>query len=153
MTLTGVILFAISFTFPFLAIKAEGAFEETTLISGVQTLYLQGWPALAALVGFTTVLVPLLQLGSLLYVLLSLKWARRPRLLASVFRFAQILHPWQMMEVFMIGILVAMVKLTKMASIVPGVAVFSFAALILVLTAVGTTLEPRMVWERLERTG
>jgi paraquat-inducible protein A len=150
LTLTGAILFLISFSFPFLAIKAEGLMEETTLLSGVNTLYLQGWPALAALVGFTTVMVPIFQLASLLYVLVPLKLGRRPRFLASVFRLARTLHPWQMLEVFLIGILVAMVKLTKMATIVPGVAVFAFAALILVLAAIGTTLEPQLIWERLE---
>lgn len=150
LTIGGAILFAISFTFPFLEIKAEGIVEETTLLSGVNTLYLQGWPILSALVGFTTVMVPFFQLASLLYVLVPIRFGRRPWMLAEVFRFAQILHPWQMMEVFMIGILVAMVKLSKMAAIVPGTAVFSFAALILVLAGIGVTLEPSLIWERLE---
>ena len=150
LAITGLILFVVSNTFPFLAMKAEGMIQETTLISGVQALYQQGWPALAALVWVTTVLVPLVQITCLLYILLPLKLRRRPWMLARVFRFMRAVQPWQMMEVFMVGILVAMVKLAKMATIIPGVSVFSFAALIIVLVAAATTLEPRLVWDRLE---
>jgi paraquat-inducible protein A len=53
-----------------------------------------------------------------------------------------------MLEVFLMGILVSIVKLAKMAKIVPGVAVFAFLALILVMAASATTLDPHVVWER-----
>ena len=52
------------------------------------------------------------------------------------------------MEVFMLGILVAVVKLDQMASIVPGIGLWSFAALIFVLAAAAASLDPRLVWER-----
>jgi paraquat-inducible protein A len=60
------------------------------------------------------------------------------------------LQPWQMMEVFMLGILVAMVKLSSLATMVAGVAVFAFGALIVVLAAAATVFEPRLIWERVE---
>jgi paraquat-inducible protein A len=53
-----------------------------------------------------------------------------------------------MMEVFMMGILVAVVKLAGMASIVPGLALWAFAVLIFVLAAAAAALDPHMVWER-----
>jgi paraquat-inducible protein A len=53
-----------------------------------------------------------------------------------------------MMEVFLVGILVSIVKLAKMAKIIPGIAVFAFLALILVMAASATTLDPHIVWER-----
>jgi paraquat-inducible protein A len=56
-----------------------------------------------------------------------------------------------MMEVFLIGILVAVVKLVGMAQIVPGTALWSFALLILVLAAISANLDPRLVWERVGR--
>jgi paraquat-inducible protein A len=54
-----------------------------------------------------------------------------------------------MMEVFMIGILVSMVKLGKMATIVPGLALFSFVVMIFVLAGSAASLDPRIVWDRL----
>jgi paraquat-inducible protein A len=55
-----------------------------------------------------------------------------------------------MMEVFMIGILVSMVKLAKMAKVIPGIAIYSFALLIFVLAAAVASLDPHLVWDRLE---
>jgi paraquat-inducible protein A len=55
-----------------------------------------------------------------------------------------------MMEIFLIGILVAIVKLAKMAQIVPGISIFSFFALILVLASATVSLNPHEVWTRWE---
>ncbi|MBW2563631.1 MAG: paraquat-inducible protein A, partial [Deltaproteobacteria bacterium] len=104
---------------------------------------------LAALVLFTTFLTPFIQLSGMLYVLLPLKFNRLPWRLPYIFRFLQNIQPWGMMEVFMLGILVAIVKLAKMASIIPGIALYSFAALILVLAAATASLDPDIVWDRL----
>jgi len=53
-----------------------------------------------------------------------------------------------MTEVFMLGILVSIVKLAKMAQIIPGVALYSFMALIFTLAAATATLDPQTVWEQ-----
>jgi paraquat-inducible protein A len=55
-----------------------------------------------------------------------------------------------MMEVFIIGILVAIVKLMGMATIVPGLALWAFVLLMLVLAGAVSCFEPEAVWERLE---
>jgi paraquat-inducible protein A len=55
-----------------------------------------------------------------------------------------------MIEVFMLGILVSMVKLSQMATIVPGVALWAFALLIVVLAASSAVMDPAEVWRRLE---
>ena len=92
--------------------------------------------------------MPGLQLSGLLYVLLPLKCNRMAPQVAPVFRFVLLLQPWSMMEVFMLGILVSVFKLGKMATIVPGLALWSFALLILVLAGAAASLDPRVVWDR-----
>jgi paraquat-inducible protein A len=92
--------------------------------------------------------VPLVQLLLLVYVLLPLKFNRIPWKLATVFRFQQSLGPWGMMEVFMLGILVSVVKLAGMADIVPGLALWSFALLIFVLAGAAAALDPEIIWEQ-----
>jgi paraquat-inducible protein A len=149
LTIAGLVLFIVANTFPFLAMKSGGLVRETTLVTGVKGLYLQGMEALALLVFLTTILVPLVQIAGMLYVLVPLKVSRVPRNLALVFRFIRSLQPWAMMEVFMIGILVSMVKLGKMAKIVPGLALFSFVVMIFVLAGSAASLDPRIVWDRL----
>jgi paraquat-inducible protein A len=55
-----------------------------------------------------------------------------------------------MIEVFLIGIVVAITKLMGMATIVPGLALWSFALLMLVLSAAIAAFDPDAVWERAE---
>ncbi|MBL7180672.1 MAG: paraquat-inducible protein A [Desulfobacterales bacterium] len=150
MALAGLILFILCNTHPFLALKREGLVQQTTIITGVQELYRQDMWGLALLVLFTSILAPLIQLSGMLYVLLPLKFNRLPWMLPVVFRIQQKMQPWAMMEVFMLGILVSLVKLAKTATVVPGIALYAFVALIFVLAAASASLEPGVVWEKLE---
>ena len=150
-TIAGLILFAVANAFPFLDLKSGALVRQTTLITGVLQLYKQGMQSVAVLVFLTSILFPAVQLAGMLYLLLPLKvnllpWWKP----ASVFRFIQSVHPWAMMEVFMVGILVSMVKLAKMAKVVPGIAIYSFAILIFVLAAAASSLDPHLIWDRLE---
>jgi len=149
-TLAGLVLFGIANSFPFLAFKLEAQVRQTTLLTGIEELYAQGMPELSLIVLLTTILVPLGQMLCMLYILLPLKFNLIPRGLPRVFRLVRHLAPWSMMEVFMLGILVSVVKLAKMAKIVPGVALFSFLALIFVMAAMTASLDSHLIWEKWE---
>ncbi len=150
LTVAGLILFGLANSFPFLAFKLEAQVRQTTLLTGIRELSAQGMPELAVIVMLTTVLVPLGQMLCMLYVLLPLKFNVIPLGLPRVFRWVRHLQPWSMMEVFMLGILVSVVKLAKMAKIVPGVALYSFLALIFVLAAMIASLDSHLIWEKWE---
>ena len=128
----------------------QGQETQTTLISGVIGLYDEGKWEIALLVVLTTIVVPLTQMLIQLYIYVPLKLNRIPWLMVPVFRFAGGLQPWSMMEVFLIGIIVALVKLLGMAQIVPGVALWSFALLIVTLAAAAANMDSRVVWDRVE---
>lgn len=150
LTLTGAILFLIANTHPFLGFKIGAQTRETTLATGIYQLYQQDMGTIATLVLLTVVLVPAVHLLSMLYILVPLKSRRVPRHMARVLRLVILLKPWGMMEVFMLGILVSMVKLVKMATIVPGVALFAFLGLIFVLAAMAVTLDEHEIWEHID---
>ena len=150
-TIAGLILFVVANAFPFLDLKKGDLIRQTTLITGVMELYKQGMRSVAVVVFLTSILFPAIQLAGLLYLLLPLKVKLLPWWKpALVFRSIQRIHPWAMMEVFMVGILVSMVKLAKLAKVVPGIAIYSFAILIFVLAAAASSLDPHLVWDRLE---
>jgi paraquat-inducible protein A len=151
LSIAGLTLFAVANGFPFLAFEIQGHVQQATLLTGIRELYAQGLAGLAGLVFLTTVLAPFIQLLGFLYVFLPLKADRQFPGMFRVFRFLHRIQPWSMMEVFMLGILVSIVKLAKMAQIVPGVAVYSFMALIFVLAACTASVDPHLVWERWEK--
>ncbi len=150
LALAGVILYIIANTHPFLGFQIGAQIRETTLATGIYQLYQQEMHTIATLVLITVVIVPAVHLLCMLYILLPLNQNVVPHHLAGVLRLVMFLKPWGMMEVFLLGILVSVVKLVKMATIIPGVALFAFLALIFVLAAMMVTLDEHVVWEKLE---
>ena len=72
----------------------------------------------ACLVEFTTIIAPGLPIAMFLYVLLPLRFDRQAPGVFHVFHYLNALQPWGMVEVFMLGVLASIVKLSKMAMIV-----------------------------------
>jgi paraquat-inducible protein A len=150
LALAGLILLIMANSFPFLGFRVQGQMRHTLLITGIQQFYEEGMRGLAALVFFTTILAPLVQLTSLIYVLLPLRFHRKAPGMYHVFRWLRNIQPWSMMEVFMVGVLISIVKLGKMAEIIPDTAVFCFMGLIFVMAACLASLDPHEVWKTWE---
>jgi len=149
-TLAGLVLYVVAVSFPFLAMKNGPIFNETGLLTGIQLLFKQGIIPLATLVFLTCVLIPLIQMLGLLYIFVPLKLNVRVHYAMPVFRLFKHVKPWSMMEIYMLGILVSIVKLGKMATIIPGLAVIAFGLLIFVLNFALASVDSHMVWEKLE---
>jgi paraquat-inducible protein A len=150
LAVAGLVLLVLANSFPFLGFKVQGQVRETLLLTGIWELHLQGMPQVALLVFVTTVLAPLAQLLALVYILLPLNLDRTAPGMFHVFRWLRSIAPWSMTEVFMLGILVSVVKLAKMAQIIPGMAAFCFMALIFVLAACMSSLDAHEIWSRWE---
>ena len=151
LTFTAIVLYAITCTFPFLSFGKAGIVAHTKLFSGIIGLYEQGMYFLAAVVSFTTVVVPVFMMVGLCYLLLPLRADLRLPGAERILRWILNLQPWNMVEIFMIGIIVSGVKLQKMAALQPGVGAWAFIVLIFVMAAIAVSLEPRVLWERMER--
>jgi paraquat-inducible protein A len=150
LTVAAAILFIVANSFPFLSFEMQGRMTQTTLGSGAEALWDQGRVAVAALVMLTTILAPMVQISLMLYVLGPMHFGFRAPGSAIAFRLVETFRPWSMMEVFLIGILVALVKLADMAEIVPGLALWAFALLIPILAGASAFLDPEIVWRRIE---
>ena len=147
LTITGVILFIIANVYPIMTFKLSGREQSNTLYSGARELFDSGFWELSILVFMCSILFPALRLGGMLYVLIPLRLGFRPPKFGVVFRWLETLIPWAMMEVYMLGVLVAIVKLSDLATIVLGTALYSFSALIVITAWSGATLDPRDVWD------
>lgn len=150
LNLAALVLFVLANVYPFMTFELEGRVQQNTLITGVLELYGNGMVMLAVLVFCASILAPAMKILGTLYVLLPVSFNRLPWKAASAFRWIQTLSPWAMMEVYMLGVLVAIVKLSQLATIVPGIALYSFVALIVITAAASVTLDPRIVWDRIE---
>jgi paraquat-inducible protein A len=147
--LSALILLVLSNSFPFLMLEIQGRQETTTILGASQALYNAGMGELAVAVFVTSILAPALLIGSSLYVLLAVRF-RLPLPAARVaLSWISHLEPWGMLDVFMLGVLVAFVKLGNMATMHTGIALFAFCGLIVVSAAAAAAFEPRLLWQQM----
>ena len=149
-SMSAAVLFVIANAFPIVGLEAAGHASSTTLFGAVRTLWDEDMHSVAGLVFTTTILMPALEIAALLYLLLPLKLGRVPAGLAPVFRTVQAVRPWGMVEVFMLGTLVALTKLAALASVVPGVALWSFAVLMFLMAAAAASFDTQELWQWVE---
>jgi paraquat-inducible protein A len=150
LTVAALVLFAIANAFPIVAIEVQGLYSDTTLIGAVLALAGQGMSEVALLVAATTLVFPLVQMLVLFYLLLPSSRQERPPGFVFLLRTMQAARPWGMIEVFMLGVLVALIKLSNMAEVIPGPALWSFGALTVLLTMV-VSFNPRYIWHICEQ--
>ena len=150
--LSAALLLLLSNMYPLVALQLNGATRETTLIGAALGLYREGYGVIGALVLLTTVLIPSFQLGSLLYVLLPLRRRRRAKRQNELFRTLTRLRPWAMPEVFLLGALVALVKLSAIAQVVPGISLFCYGAFMLTLAGLTSMTPTDQFWHWVEGT-
>jgi paraquat-inducible protein A len=153
LSLTGLVLIAVANALPFMSLRIEGRTQDASLLTGAIELFDRGLWVLAGVVLLTTVVAPFVKLSGLAYVLLALRLPRPPRHLPVLFRWLERVHPWAMIEVYLLGVFVAYVKLVDLASIDLGAALYSLAALMVLVAAVNATVDSEDVWEAMERRG
>ncbi len=149
LVVTAVILLLISNAYPIVAMDLKGTRMETTLWGAIQVLYTDDMTLVALLVFATTLLLPLAELLMMGFLLVPMAQRRMPRAFHHIARAILLTRPWGMIEVFMIGVLVTLVKLSTVAQVLPGVALWSFGALVVVLAAI-LSFPPRDRWHHLD---
>jgi len=131
------IFFAIANLTPILSIDIAGIESKANIWFAVRSLQ-QGWISVAALgLAFTTFLIPALQIGLLFWVLIFARVGQRPPGFVPVMKLLHRMRPWSMTEVFLLGVLVAIVKLAKWVPIAAGPGIWAIAALTAVLAVLG----------------
>jgi paraquat-inducible protein A len=146
LAICALVLLFFSNAYPLVTIQVNGTTRATTLPGAALALYAQDHAGLAALVFTTTVLGPLLQIASLLYLLLPLRRAREAPGQNTIFRLLAQVRPWTFIEVFMLGVLVALVRLSEYANVIPGIALWSCGLLMLTLAALTSRTTPGQFW-------
>jgi len=147
LTLAAAILLAIAQGNALLELQLAGFSSSATFVGAVEALQEHGMAPLAVVVGTTAVVLPWLELGLLAAMLLPLWRGRVPRYLGLATRLMQRVHPWNMLEVFLLGVLVALVRLGDLADVIVGPALWALGALIVTLTVLASMLDRQAFWD------
>lgn len=139
-------LFLIANLFPFITLEFAGRTQPSVLLSAGWALYGEGMPELALLVLLTSVVFPMATMIAMIYLLVPAVQRRQAPAMGPVFRITQMLLPWSLLGVFLLGTLVSLVKLLDLANIIPGVGLFAFVGTMLVFSGARASFDPRALW-------
>ncbi len=135
-------------TLELLAIK-----KSASIVDGVISLYDQGYLLLSLLVLLTSLLFPLAKLLLIFIISVNLKLNRYPASLPLLMRAFRCLDEWGMLEVYLIGILVALIKMYNLADIHYGAGLFCFIGLLIVSICASTSMDEHLFWNLIEKKG
>lgn len=148
----GLIFMVIAHIFPFLTMKSGSMITELTLGESVLVFWQDGNPLLAAALAFFTIFAPLALIGGLLYVAAPLRHGMALPGASEVTRWLQRLEPWSMLEVFLLGMLVSLLKLGHLADLTFGTGFWALAGLVFCTSAAMGGIDRMELWDRLEIT-
>jgi paraquat-inducible protein A len=150
LTLAAAVLYVIAQSMPMLGLTVVGRAAFTTVLGGALQLWNDGREIVAALVLLTAVVAPALQIGFMLAIAIAAHRQRAPRWVGLLLRHHPTTRTWSMIEVMLLGVLVALIKIADYATVIPGVALFVLGALVFLLAAIQANFDPREVWDRIE---
>jgi paraquat-inducible protein A len=143
-------LFTVANLTPMLGLEAVGRRATTTVFGGAEQLWRDGRKLVAVLVFGTVIAAPAIQIALAIVVGLAGRRDPVPRWVGVLLRHHPTARTWSMIEVLMLGVLVALIKIAELATVVPGIALWSLAALVFVLAAMQASFDPHEVWSRIE---
>jgi len=129
-----------------------GAKQADTIMSGVIYFMQTGSWEIAAVIFIASIFVPTAKLCILIFLLLSVKfrWRWRPKDRTSLYRLTELVGRWSMVDIYVVTILVALVKLGAVAAIEAGPAAVFFAAVVVITMFAAESFDPRIIWDVLE---
>jgi paraquat-inducible protein A len=136
--------------FPLMDLHIVGRFATTTIAGGAYEMWMQGERITGVLVMFCAVIAPV---GYILFMLTLLLAARRspiPQWAGEMLRWVGHLQVWSMLEVVMLGILVALIKIAELATVEPGIGMYAIGAVVLLIPATMVTFDSNELWQRAE---
>lgn len=148
--LAALILYIPANIFPILRLTLYGATSDNTVFDGVRTFYNDDELFMAAIVLLASIVVPVMKLSGLFFLVLSVKFKmHRWRTMRTwLYRFIDLIGKWAMLDVFVLSIWVALVKLNSLGSVSPGPGLLPFGCVVVLTLLASQSFDPQLIWER-----
>ena len=151
LNVTSLVMFSIGSLWSLMSVSTAGQARDANLLTGPTLLESFGLWELSLVVLATTVVAPLLRILCMIAVLIGLRFRYRPPGIRLLFAWVEHLRRWSMVEIFLLGLFVAFVRLSDIAHIDLGPAVIGLGALTVTMVAGDLLLDHHAVWEALDQ--
>src|SRR5690606_9957990 len=131
---------------PFLRIGRLGLARESSRIGGVQTLFTEGHLLVGSVVLLFSVVLPVVKLSALLLLAQS-RWRLSHRHRAATYRMVEHLGRWGMLDVLLVAVMIAFVKLGGLVTFSAGPGLLAFVAFVLLSLCAGAMFDPFCLWD------
>jgi paraquat-inducible protein A len=149
LALTSLVALVVAHSNTIASIAVNERRQQASLWEAASVLQSQGATEISLLVLITTLFAPLLEAVVAVWILLPLRLGYAAPGAAVLLRLLQAVRPWVMVEVFMLGVLVATVKLSSIATIEPGVGLWAFGVAMASIAALGQSFDIQVIWQAL----
>jgi paraquat-inducible protein A len=147
LSVTGAVLLVFANLYPVMTIGMQGLSNSATLWDSVLVLSSGSITFIALVMALAIIFAPVLQITLLCWVLSFAMAGRRAPGFALCMRCLEGLRPWSMLEVCLLGALVAVIKLAGLLDVIPGIGLIALAALsMLIIYIAGRDI--RDLWEQ-----
>ena len=150
-SLAGLLLFIPAVFQPLLTLNALGIKDSGSLFESFFSFYQHGYSLVAIIVLLTAIIFPLVRLSLLFTVSFMLRLGRWTASLPYMLRTVHHLNEWAMVDVYLIGILVTLIKIHSMAEIHYDSGFFCFVGLMLTMVSASAFLDEAGFWDRIDR--
>jgi paraquat-inducible protein A len=148
LSFAALILYVPANIFPMLTMSLHGAYSESTIWDGCVSLFKSGEWFTAVIVFLASIVIPLLKLLGLFFLVSTARYQSiiGQRQQAWIHKFISLIGPWALLDVFLLAVLVALVKLEKLATILPGPGLAAFAAVVVLTIMASASFDPKLIW-------
>ena len=150
LNISALILFLLGATLTLIAVSTAGQERIAGLVSGPKEMEQYGLWEISLVVLITTVAAPLARVLCMLAVLGGLRLSRPPAELREIYAWVEHLRPWSMVEIYLLGLFVAYVRLSGMTTVNLGPAIYALAGLMVIMVLADYMLDGQAVWEAME---
>jgi paraquat-inducible protein A len=149
LTVAAAITLVTANAFPLMELHVVGRFASTTIAGGAYEMWMQGERMTSVLVAFCALIAPAGYLLFMMTLLIAARCSPIPRWTGEMLRWVGRLQVWSMLEVVMLGILVALIKIAQLAAVDPGIGMYAFGATVLLIPAVMLSFDRWDSWRRI----
>ena len=128
--------------------EVHGNRTEATIWSGITTLAKDGSYFLAAIVFIASMLVPFIKLLTLFYLSLSPSTDKNRVFKTKIFKFMEAIGPWSMLDIFLVAVFVAIVKLDSMGETSAGLGAVMFLFVVIFTMIASKKFNLKAIWQK-----
>ncbi len=149
-SLTALVFYLPATLFPFMTIELYGNSNSSTIWGGIVSLVDVGsWP-IAAIVFLASIVIPVIKLLILFYLGLTAKTYKHPRFKTKLYHFVEAIGRWSMLDIFLLAVLVAIMKLGPWTHVRPEIGSLMFALVVIFTMLASAYFDPKLLWRENE---